>query len=523
MDSLISDLKTEGDPFVRCNEKFVKEIRGGGTGGINASSYADEVRLLCEQAGKIGSIVSSLLGLGSRNESVQLPVVSDAAIQAFKQALRLVIGLITQKSGNFHLDSEKLVIFVLANMKLIVVDDQLLVYNYSEGIYVDATTLGRPIALLLNYSGGDVWTQNAEQKLFELLRRRARKVDADEMNRRYYIFKDKALDLKSLDLVDFSPECLSTMKSQVSPCSMPTPKWGNFLSTTFDDDETATFVQEWMGYQLDREHAGESFLFMISSGASGKSTLLTVMRSLVGGANTTSTKLQQLGGDFGLAPLVGKASLLSDESPDGAFPTDILKLLTTGSPVTVNQKYQDAKEMVLRIKLTFAFNSLPQAEQTIGFERRLILLLFPHTFTEDVANKDLSKQLEREMPGIAFLAIKALRHLRKNGYTFTESVAMKEAKREYLDKGKPNVLKYLERRIHRSQSGRVRKPDIYKDYQSWESRMALPVLSNKQFWREANSYWQQAVRTAKEPVKVRGVDYLDHIRLGDDTDERVSN
>lgn len=513
MDSLISALKIEGDRYVRCNQTFIKRTN---LEESIAVPRVDEVRYLCEQAGQVGGIVSATLGLVPFGKLVPDTCISNEAIQRFKSVLRSLVGLVTSESGGMHVDCERLVAFILANIKVIVVDGKLLIYDYAEGIYVDAQVLGRLIVPLLNYAGGDVWSHNVEQKVFELLLRRSREVDRKEMDCRYYIFETRALDLETLKLVPFSPSQLSTIKSHVTPRRMPTPYWDKFLGTTFSSDDDATFVREWLGYQLTRNSAGESFLFLYSTGAGGKSTLLNVMRSLVGVANTTSTRLQQLSGDFGLAPLMGKTSLLSDESSDETFPFEIVKSLTTGSPVTVNRKYKDAGEVVLPVKLTFALNTLPPAEHTLGFERRLLLLPFPHAFLRDKADKDLPKHLESEMPGIAFQAIQALKRLRNGGYKFTESDAMRAAKRDYLNASKPVVLKYLEQRVHQSKTNRVRQPDVYTDYQSWAQKNSQPQLTNRRFWIESKKYWQLAVKMDREPVKVQGIDYLDHLKLGDE-------
>ena len=491
----LSNLALELDNYLRVNDMYAETYKRE-RAGIN-------VPALPRQLGELGNIFRKCFN--STDDSALNETLSSGHVVSFKEELAHMLGITDGRVNNETLNA-----FLLAHTRLIVTKNttDLLIYNYAEGIYEPAQgVLGRILAHLLNYSHGDVWSKGLETSVLGLLERKAPVVDDDKLDTKFYVFKNSALDLDTLELVPFSPNQLTTKKSPVSPVDDDTPIFDQFMQSTFDDDVTRKFVVQWVGYQLDRSVAGETFLFKVSSGAGGKSSLINVIRQIVGPRNCTSERLQSLGGPFGLMPVRGKTSLLADESSEEAFPFDIVKALTTGSPMTINIKNKPQIEMKLPVKLTFAVNTLPPAEATIGFSRRLLVLPFKHVFLGNTANKELPQQLLSEAGGVAFKAIKALQSLRDNSYRFVESPAMRLAKEEYLNKGRSQAMRFLLDRMQQSPGNRIRRSDIYKAFENWcQQENTMEPL--RAFWRDAQQHWQSALNISYNKVMVNGYDYV---------------
>ncbi len=488
-------LKQELDPYLRP------------VAGKLGEAENDHSKLLNE-AGRLGAILNGVAGTDITTE------------RELKTLIGKTIG-ISQGKDSGRVDREVLASFILTHTNCVLRERKqgvdrgrnLLIYCYDEGVYIDGTAvLSRILAQILNYAGGNIWSMGLESAVIALIQRKARIVDYEEFDLNFYAFESSSLDLATLELVDHDPRQLTTIKSHADPRKEATPSFDEFLRTTFDDDQdgkvTQAFVWSWLGYQLDRSTSAEAFLFLVSSGAGGKSSLLNVMRSVVGASNTTGQKLQALSGEFGLQPLLGKTALYSDESSSDVFPVEVVNAITTGSRVTINIKNHAQLETKLRVKLTFAFNQLPPAATTIGFSRRLLLLPFPHVFLKQNANKNLSKSLIAETNGIAFKAIESLRKLRASGYHFLESESMKDAKTEYLEGGLPQSLRYLKDRIKVNVGSRLKKSDVYPDFVAWCAQNGENSATNQVFWVGAKKNWQTALHAMCQTSRVQGYDYL---------------
>ena len=106
--------------------------------------------------------------------------------------------------------------------------------------------------------------------------------------------------------------------------------------------------------------------FLCGSGGNGKSTYLKVLERFVGPRNYAAIKLQQLGGRFNLAPLVGKTAIIGDETTRGTVSSDALstfRSLTSKDEIMVEHKLRDLYGYHSYAGLVFAVNSFPRFEE----------------------------------------------------------------------------------------------------------------------------------------------------------------
>ena len=110
--------------------------------------------------------------------------------------------------------------------------------------------------------------------------------------------------------VDFAPkkrdfdELPDAPRSRVLLDAAP-PAWHAFLDSLELADDEIALLAEWFGYCLTADTAQQKALMLIGPRRSGKGTILRVLRALVGEANACRTTLAGIGGNFGLAPLLG--------------------------------------------------------------------------------------------------------------------------------------------------------------------------------------------------------------------------
>lgn len=426
------DISEELDDYLR-TRIMLANIDFSSVGKFNVEA----MRVLMGDLGRLGEIVLQELvrqGLTS-SDITRTPTDSD-----LKKELGILFGIdIDLKMVNIDRFSHCL----LELLQVVVVEDSLYMRSNKTGIYeVSNSVLKRIIIRILNYVLQDSWSDNKENAILSQLLRLSPDKALASFNKNFFIVGDKALNLNTLEIVPICDNQFCTFKSSYTPIEGDTPEFDRFLKTTFDDTAVGEFIWEWLGSNLDCSRPNGNVLFCISSGASGKSTLLSVIRELVGPANVCGASIQSLASNFGLQPLYGKSALLCDESSNEKFPAATVKALCTGAQQTVNRKYEKAIEVTLPISMTFAFNIAPVAEDTIGFERRLLYLVFPHVFRGDTADKYMEEKIHKELNAIMYKAILGLRRFRENG-SFSESAQMIEDKQQYLNRAKSPVQLFL--------------------------------------------------------------------------------
>lgn len=126
----------------------------------------------------------------------------------------------------------------------------------------------------------------------------------------------------------------------------------------------------------------------LSKGASGKSTLLTLLRSIIGETEVCSNNINSLTTEpYALAQIIGKAAILSDEMDDSTSVIsnyDKIKTLFTNEPISVREIYK--APIVLTPKLPF----IQCTNSPVGFKgateslyRRIRVISFEKSFATD--------------------------------------------------------------------------------------------------------------------------------------------
>lgn len=400
--------------------------------------------------------------------------------------LTIATGLYLEKNV-----AEELASFLLLHFTIIVISDtdMLVMYDLVLGTYVEATdNLRRIIFTLFKTLAPNSWSMATEAKTLAILKRSARRLESTSFDRGYFSFRNHDLNLNTLLLEEHHPNHLTLIHSDIEPIKAKTPVFDNFASTTFNDDpDEITFLLEYFGSHVLSVQTGV-INFFFSSGASGKSTVGFILKSLFGGAtNFASVRASQLSGDFGLQPLIGKLGTFSDENDANEDISAVaLKSIATGSVITVNRKHEKAINTVLRAKQTYVWNQIPRSEQTVGFSRRLLFLTFPNTFTPAQQDIHLNEKLAAEFDGILFLAIEALKGYVTRDNKFTESERMIADREAFFLIGRP-VAAFITDTVTSKPGNKVTRAEVMSIYQEWlEQTGTAPQGTTipRKFWAE---------------------------------------
>jgi phage/plasmid-associated DNA primase len=141
---------------------------------------------------------------------------------------------------------------------------------------------------------------------------------------------------------------------------------------------------------------------------------------------------------FALADLENKDLNIDNELGNQSIrDTAILKRLTGGSRqrIRIQRKNQRAYDTVIRSKLFFNANKIPESEDmSDAYNRRVIIISYPNRFEGNKADKQLIAKLTTDQgkSGIFNIAMKALREIRKNGDIYVNEKTIEERRFKYL-------------------------------------------------------------------------------------------
>lgn len=182
--------------------------------------------------------------------------------------------------------------------------------------------------------------------------------------------------------VRYDPQAVSPTKPLRDGSTWTFDEW---LADLFqDDEERVTLFWEIVAASLRVYKSYEkAFFFYSSSGSSGKSTLLHLMRNILGQRNCASLSLGAFGKDFGCEPVLGVSAVLTDETDTHGFMKECkeFKQYVTHDVITVQRKGIKAVQWKPRGIVIQAGNELPEfSDKTEAMTRRFIFVPFDRCF-----------------------------------------------------------------------------------------------------------------------------------------------
>jgi putative DNA primase/helicase len=257
--------------------------------------------------------------------------------------------------------------------------------------------------------------------------------------------------------------------------------------------EDIPMVQEWLGYCLHRGYPAQVAILFVGEGNNGKSTLISIVKSLLGRDNISAVSLQELEiNRFAKADLFGKLANLYADLPDSVLKSvGVFKMLTGGDPIRGENKFQNSFTFVNGAKLTFSCNVVPEVyEDTTAFFRRWIIIQFPHTFNGDRADKDLLKKLTtpEELSGILNWSLEGLTRLRGNGWTFSNSKSTKDVRLDYIRRSSPIKAFLMDCTLLKS-DGVIAKKVLFEAFVDYCQKMKLATVTSDTFFKNLPLYF----------------------------------
>jgi len=201
-----------------------------------------------------------------------------------------------------------------------------------------------------------------------------------------------------------------------------------------NNPELVNFVQRAVGYALTGSTAEQVLFILWGSGANGKSTLLEILRAILGeyGRSADAALLMHRNNDGvrnDVARLAGARFVSTSETEAGRHLAEVLvKQLTGGDKVTARFLYSEFFEFDAQFKLFLTTNHKPGIRGTDNaIWRRIRLIPFEVTIPEEQQDKDLPQKLRTELPGILAWAVRGCLRWQKDGLGQSEKISIATA------------------------------------------------------------------------------------------------
>lgn len=357
--------------------------------------------------------------------------------------------------------------YMLANSNILLIDNQPQIYT-DNGVYSNDPNEFEKQMLLKIPSLRDAQRKEVYKYMALKVRRKG-----EYANARYIGLKDSILDIQTMEEFPYSPKWVITNKIEYSynPTSYSEVMDKTLNKVACGDKQIRALIEEMIGYSLFRANTMQSCFILTGEGSNGKSTILNVIKKLLGKTNYTSLDLRELEDTFKPSELYNKLANIGDDiSSKYLENSSIFKKVVTGESFMVQKKYAQPFELESYATQIFCANELPQVnDKSDGFSRRIVIVPFNASFSKKDPDYDpfIEEKLlsEESLEYLLRISIEGLRRIIENRM-FTKTDAGEKEKQEYMIYN-DNTLEWLDNEP-KIQNEEV--SDVYLSYQVWCAR-----------------------------------------------------
>jgi putative DNA primase/helicase len=280
------------------------------------------------------------------------------------------------------------------------------------------------------------------------------------------------LDVETRVLLPHDPHYFNVVSVPFpfDPTAPEPSRWHKFLGELWPNETVPIDVLgEWFGYVISGRVDLHKILLMVGPTRGGKGAIARVLAALVGRQNTAGPTLNSLGGDFGLAPLIGKSlAVISDArfaGRDSSIVVERLLSISGEDKLTINIKFKEQWNGQLQCRLHVLSNELPKlGDASTAIVGRFVLLQTTRSWLGQ-EDHGLEPALHAELPGILNFALDGLARLTRND-RFTHLPSAEEAIIAMRDLASP-VAAFLRERCELGPDKEIATDDLYADYRMW--------------------------------------------------------
>lgn len=325
---------------------------------------------------------------------------------------------------------------------------------------------------------------------------------SEQLNASSHLFScaNGTLNLRTGDLSAHDPKNFITACSPIiyNPHAQA-PRFHRFLNEIFNNNqEVIEFAKRWFGYCLSGDVSEHKMVFHTGGGGNGKSTLMDLLRFVLGSdyyatAPGNLLTLEIKGASPELAGLLGRRMVTIAETEESLeLREGLIKQITGGDAITARMLYKNHFEFMPTHKLQVFTNFKPAIKgQDFAIWRRILILEYPNSYGDAsqvaageaklLGDPQLESTLQAEAQGVLRWLVEGARDWYAD--RLGAPAAVQAATQAYrLEQDRPRQF-VTERTVASSArtalTGTVGA--IFPAYRSWCSSMGYHPLSRTRF------------------------------------------
>lgn len=305
------------------------------------------------------------------------------------------------------------------------------------------------------------------------------------------------INLETGERHDPNPEQLLTQRAPVTyDPAAKAPTFERFLEQVVPDTNVRAYLQRWIGYCLTGDVSEQALAIWWGAGRNGKSTLISIIRALLGGIEYAAIVQRDLliatrydQHPTALAELFRKRFATCVELGDGAaLDESRIKMLTGGDAIQARRMREDLWSFTPTSKLTLSTNHRPAARaDDFALWRRVHLVPFTVTIEPDAIDRDLAARIiHTELSGVLNWALAGCAAWQDEG--LRPPCAVRAATEDYRADADTVARFFTEIGLRFAPGLRVVSSDLRRLHDAWADDEGLV----------AHAHWQLVQRRLKE-------------------------
>lgn len=332
------------------------------------------------------------------------------------------------------IDMQEVVNDFLYTNKIILCKENKSFYKYSSsrGVWVrlDDIEFKKEIDKYINSCQyGLEWDSYTIEYISRLSSIKAVYMDAMDTSRRHIVLGNGVYDLESMEFGKFSEKLMATYALPFNyDAGAECPVYDSFIEGISSGSRAvADTLNEVLGCAIAGTNMAKKLVYLVGSGANGKSTYEEVLRMAAGKEYTTDVPVSDINGRnaFKRSLLMhSKLNLVHELDKkvtlENLFSANIKKIVT-GEKIDAEIKYGDSYFFKPEFMLVIAGNHLPAINSVPqdSILRRYLVIDFKGDFTGSRRDEGILRKMEGECPGIFNRGIEGLKRLEANNCTYS--------------------------------------------------------------------------------------------------------
>ena len=383
-----------------------------------------------------------------------------------------------EKGGFLH---DRFGDYMLSNSNILMIDGQLCIYT-NEHLYSNNPDEFERVMLTKIPKLKDAQRKEVYKYIHLKCSKKGR-----YSNAKYIGLKDDILDIETMELFPYSPTFIINNKIDYN---YNENAYCELLDKTLDkvacgDKQVRSLLEEMIGYSLYRDNTMHMAFILTGGGSNGKSTILNLIKLLLGKQNYTSLDLKDMEDTFRPAEMHNMLANIGDDiSAKYLEDSSVFKKAVSGESMMVARKYGQQFEFESYATQIFCANELPPVKDTTdGFSRRINIIPFSAKFSVNDDDFDPfieSKiQSDNSMEYLLKIAIEGLKRVLYNK-KFTKCTKGEMEKMEFIQNNNP-ILQWID------DAPKIENEpitEVYLQYRMWCHDHGVSTLKQSNLSRE---------------------------------------